>query len=56
MIGSRHAVAIVCFLVDFSNKQAIQRIHALQGCVDPDWERSEARRPLFTADRVGSAR
>ncbi|WMT77986.1 DUF1254 domain-containing protein [Bradyrhizobium sp. Ash2021] len=40
MIGTRYAIAVVRFLVDFSNKEEILRVHALQDAVKFDQERS----------------
>jgi hypothetical protein len=33
MIGTRYAIAVVRFLVDFSNKEEVQQVHALQDAV-----------------------
>jgi hypothetical protein len=33
MIGTRYAIAVVRFLVDFSNKEEIQQVHALQDAI-----------------------
>jgi hypothetical protein len=33
MIGTRYAIAVVRFLVDFSNKEEIPRVHALQDAI-----------------------
>ena len=40
MIGTRYAIAVVRFLVDFSNKEEIQQVHALQDAVKFNQERS----------------
>jgi hypothetical protein len=39
MIGTRYAIAVVRFLVDFSNKEDIQQVHALQDAVKFSQER-----------------
>src|SRR6516164_9232298 len=39
MIGTRFAIAVVRFLVDFSNKEEIQQVHALQDAVKFNQER-----------------
>ena len=33
MIGTRYAIAVVRFLVDFSNKEDVQQVHALQDAI-----------------------
>jgi hypothetical protein len=33
MIGTRHAIAVVRFLVDFSNKEDVQQVHTLQDAI-----------------------
>ena len=38
MIGTRYAIAVVRFLVDFSNKEEIQQVHALQDAIKVDQE------------------
>lgn len=40
MIGTRYAIAVVRFLVDFSNQQEMQQVHALQDAVKLQQERS----------------
>jgi hypothetical protein len=42
MIGTRYAIAVVRFLVDFSNKEEIEQVHALQGEVRFNQERAGA--------------
>ena len=39
MIGTRYAIAVVRFLVDFSNKEEIQQVHALQDAIKFSQER-----------------
>jgi len=39
MIGMRYAIAVVRFLVDFSNKEEIQQVHALQDAIKFSQER-----------------
>jgi hypothetical protein len=39
MIGTRYAIAVVRFLVDFSNKENIQQVHTLQDAVKFSQER-----------------
>jgi hypothetical protein len=39
MIGTRYAIAVVRFLVDFSDKQEIQQVHALQDTIKSSQER-----------------
>ena len=38
-IGTRYAIAVVRFLVDFSNKEDVQKVHALQDAIKLDQER-----------------
>jgi hypothetical protein len=33
MIGTRYAIAVVRFLIDFSNKEDVQQVHALQDAI-----------------------
>jgi hypothetical protein len=40
MIGTRYAIAVVRFLVDFSNKEEVQQVHALQDAVKFNQERA----------------
>jgi hypothetical protein len=55
MIGTRYAIAVVRFAVDFSNKEEIQRVHALQDAVKfsqqsagtfeiPDWDEASLKK------------
>lgn len=39
MIGTRYAIAVVRFLLDFSNKEEIQQVHALQDAIKLSQER-----------------
>ena len=39
-IGTRYAIAVVRFLVDFSNKEDVQQVHALQDAIKFSQERS----------------
>ena len=39
MIGTRYAIAVVRFLVDFSNKEELQQVHALQDAVKSSQDR-----------------
>ena len=39
MIGTRYAIVVVRFLVDFSNKEEIQQVHALQDAIKFSQER-----------------
>jgi hypothetical protein len=39
MIGTRYAIAVVRFLVDFSNKEELQQVHALQDAVKSNQNR-----------------
>jgi hypothetical protein len=41
-IGTRYAIAVVRFLVDFSNKEEIEEVHALQDAVKSSQDRSGA--------------
>jgi hypothetical protein len=40
MIGTRYAIAVVRFLVDFSNKEEIQQVYTLQDAIRSSQERS----------------
>lgn len=42
MIGTRYALAVVRFLVDFSNKQEIEEVHALQDAIKSSQDRPGA--------------
>src|SRR5258707_15025165 len=39
MIGTRYAIAVVRFLVDFSNKEDVRQVHALQDAIKFSQER-----------------
>jgi hypothetical protein len=39
MIGTRYAIAVVRFLVDFSNKEDVGQVHALQDAIKLSQER-----------------
>ena len=39
MIGTRYAIAVVRFLLDFSNKEEVQQVHALQDAIKSSQER-----------------
>ena len=39
MIGTRYAIAVVRFLVDFSNKEDVRQVHALQDAIKFNQER-----------------
>jgi hypothetical protein len=39
MIGTRYAIAVVRFLLDFSNKEEVQQVHALQNAIKFSQER-----------------
>jgi hypothetical protein len=39
MIGTRYAIAVVRFLLDFSNKEEVQQVHALQDAIKFSQER-----------------
>ena len=43
MIGTRYAIAVVRFLVDFSNKEDIGQVHALQNAIKFNRKRCERR-------------
>jgi hypothetical protein len=40
MIGTRYAIAVVRFLLDFSNKEEVQQVHALQDAIKFNQERA----------------
>jgi hypothetical protein len=40
MIGTRYAIAVIRFLVDFSNKEDVRQVHALQDAIKFNQERS----------------
>jgi hypothetical protein len=42
MIGTRYAIAVVRFLVDFSNKEDVRQVHALQDAITFSQERTGA--------------
>jgi len=42
MIGTRYAIAVVRFLVDFSNKEDVRQVHALQDAIKFGQERPGA--------------
>jgi hypothetical protein len=42
MVGTRYAIAVVRFLVDFSNKDDVRQVHALQGAIKFSQERPGA--------------
>jgi hypothetical protein len=42
MIGTRYAIAVVRFLVDFSNKEDVRQVHALQDAIKFSQERPGA--------------
>src|SRR5215468_12395293 len=42
LIGTRYAIAVVRFLVDFSNKEAVGEVHALQDAIKFSQERPGA--------------
>src|SRR5260221_5502905 len=39
MVGTRYAIAVVRFLVDFSNKEDVRQVHALQDAIKSSQER-----------------
>ena len=39
VIGTRYAIAVVRFLIDFSNKEDVRQVHALQGAIKFNQER-----------------
>jgi hypothetical protein len=39
MIGTRYAIAVVRFLVDFSNKEDVVQVHTLQDAIKFSQER-----------------
>ena len=55
MIGTRYAIVVVRFLVDFANKEDVQQVHALQDKVTlgqdrpgsfevPDWDEASLQK------------
>jgi hypothetical protein len=55
MIGTRYAIAVVRFLVDFSNKDDVRQVHALQDAIKfsqerpgtfeiPDWDEASLKK------------
>ena len=58
MIGTRYAIAVVRFLVDFSNKEDVRQVHALQDAIKfsqerpgafeiPHWDEASLKKRLF---------
>jgi hypothetical protein len=65
MIGTRYAIAVVRFLVDFSNKEEIQQVHALQDAVKfnqerpgtfetPNWDEASLKTVKAALSQLGS--
>jgi hypothetical protein len=66
MIGTRYAMAVIRFLVDFSNKEEVQRIHALQDAIKliqesagtfvvPDWDGASLRKVKAALMQLGTS-
>jgi hypothetical protein len=65
MIGTRYAIAVVRFLVDFSNKEEIQQVHALQDAIKfsqerpgtfeiPNWDRASLKKVQAALLQLGT--
>jgi hypothetical protein len=65
MIGTRYAIAVVRFLVDFSNKEEVQQVHALQDAVKfnqgrsgtfeiPNWDEASLRQVKAALLQLGN--
>ena len=65
MIGTRYAIAVVRFLVDFSNKEDIQQVHALQDAIKfsqkrpgtfeiPNWDEASLKKVQAALLQLGT--
>jgi hypothetical protein len=65
MIGTRYAIAVVRFLLDFSNKEEIQQVHALQDAIKfsqerpgtfeiPNWDRASLKKVQAALLQLGT--
>ncbi len=65
MIGTRYAIAVVRFLVDFSNKEEIQQVHALQDAIKfsqehpgtfeiPNWDQASLKKVQTALLQLGT--
>ncbi|HLQ78026.1 MAG TPA: DUF1254 domain-containing protein [Terriglobia bacterium] len=65
MIGTRYAIAVVRFLVDISDKQEIQQVHALQDAIKfsqerpgtfeiPNWDRASLKKVQAALLQLGT--
>jgi len=65
MIGTRYAIAVVRFLVEFSNKEEIQQVHALQDAIKfsqqrpgtfeiPNWDRASLNKVQAALLQLGT--
>jgi len=65
MIGTRYAIAVVRFVVDFSNKEEIQRVHALQDAIKfsqqsagtfeiPNWDEASLKKVKAALLQLGT--
>ena len=65
MIGTRYAIAVVRFLVDFSNKEEIQQVHALQDAIKfsqespgtfeiPNWDQASLKKVQAALLQLGT--
>jgi hypothetical protein len=65
MIGTRCAIAVVRFLLDFSNKEEIQQVHALQDAIKfsqerpgtfeiPNWDRASLKKVQAALLQLGT--
>ncbi|RZN09999.1 carboxylesterase [Bradyrhizobium genosp. SA-3] len=66
MVGTRYAIAVIRFLVDFSNKEEIQQVHALQDAIRssqerpgtfevPNWDQASLRKVKAALLQLGTA-
>jgi hypothetical protein len=64
-IGTRYAIAVVRFLVDFSNKEEIEEVHALQDAVKssqaspgafeiPNWDEASLKKVRVALSQLGT--
>ena len=65
MIGTRYAIAVVRFLVDFSNKEDVGQVHALQDAIKfsqerpgtfeiPNWDEASLKKVQAALMRLGT--
>jgi len=65
MIGTRYAIAVVRFLVDFSNKEDVRQVHALQDAIKfsqerpgrfeiPNWDAASLRKVQTALAQLGT--